>query len=484
MSEDLENDNGTVNETKAPVHPIVDPVTVTDEKITVDTHESEFLSLLNVDIDELDKLSESYAKVDQSNSESTRLWTASYLAGLSHLLKGGSLTASVERASSEWVQKIDNEGDAIGPSLPNFGTSSSGKITGDKALLKVAAASSTGTTTHIPLWHTGIWVTLKPPTEGALLELDKRITSEKILLGRYTSGLIFSNTSVYTASHVINFVLNHLHDSSVKDISHDALKKIIKVTDIPTLLWGMACSINPDKYKYSRACTTNPANCQHVVTGEISLGKLFWMDDKLISIKQRRHMSKRLEKFTLEDLKAYEEEHIAGSPRIVTLNDRFKAKLTVPNITQYETAGFSWVDGLVKMAEGSLGVSLNDKQREEYILDQAKLTTIRQYGHWVSELHVDGDIIDDFETLEGALGQISGNSDVVNSLFEHIGKFIDDSTLAVVAIPKYDCPACGTRQEDGEGHSFHEHLLPIDVLRTFFTLLDQHMYKALLNKTL
>jgi hypothetical protein len=455
-------------------------------RINPDDIQERFLSLLNVDMKELDTLSEHYPKFDGTAGESGKAWFAAYLQGLNHLLRGNSLSDSVVRAESAWRQKVAVDGESLAAGRPRFGSAGGNGniISGERALMKATSLLGLGAVVQIPLWHTGIWVSLKSPSEAALLELERRIASEKVSLGRYTSGMIFSHTSVYTVSYVVNFVLNHVYDASVKNITQDALKQLIKITDIPTLVWGLACAIYPNGYKYTRPCTTNPAECQHIVTGELNIAKLSWTDNNSLTDWQRRQMAKRTEKFSEADLKRYEQEHHRGGDFTIPLTEALKVKLRVPTITQYEQSGFTWVDGIVKLLEGSLGVSLKGKERDDYITDQGRLTALRQYSHWVNRIEVGDDAIEDQETIEALLGTLSSDEKISKVFFESVGKYIDNSTLSVIAIPKYDCPKCGGEQTGDIHANQHPHLLPLDVVRIFFTLLDQRIFKALTNRQL
>ncbi len=458
-----------------------DPVTVTkDVKLTADDIKEHILSFLNLDVAGLDKIAEDWPAVDANATDNdARVWMASYIEGIGNLLKSNSLSSSVEREGANWRQKVEHEGEKLGASRPRFGESTSGKISGERALMKASDVLGLGSTVVIPLWHSGIWVTIKAPSESALLELERRIASEKIDLGRHTSGMIFSNSTIYTTSYAVNFVLNHIYDASVKNLSQSYLKSVIKVDDIPLLLWGMASAIYPSGYDYARPCTTNPGECTHTVTGKLSLPKLFWTDNEALSHWQRKHMSDRSAKWDDAALEKYQNEHIRGGDFTLELHSELSVTLAVPTIQQYETAGFGWVDNIVKLLEGSLGVSLTGRERDEYIIDQGKLTTLRQYAHWVKSFTLGDSIVEDFDTIEGLLDNLSASEEISDKFFNGVGAYIDKSVISVIAIPKYDCPACGTPQEGDVNQEFHPHLLPLDVVRIFFTLLDHRIFKAL-----
>lgn len=473
-----------VDDTKYNTELTKSPVSSFEEKLKSELElTTDYLSLLNANMAELDKLSENYPNVNSASGDQGRAWLSAYLKGLEHLLAGNSLSDSVSRANSAWRQEVTVDGDKITAGRPRFATKSGGSvISGERAIMKATSVLGLGAVVQIPLWHTGIWVNIKAPSEAALLELERRIANEKISLGRATSGMIFSNSSVYTVSYVVNFVLNHVYDGSVKNITQDALKELIDVRDIPTLVWGLACAIYPNGYNYARPCTTNPSECQYVVEGKINLAKMFWTDNNSLSEWQRRLMSRRNDKFTEEELTRYKQDHTRGGSRVIVINDNLKIKLKVPTVAEYEQAGFTWIDNIVKLLEGSLGVSLKGQERDDYITDQGKITALRQYSHWVDEIEVGEDSIQDRETIEVLLGSLSSNDEVYNTFFTEVGKYIDNSTISLIGIPKYKCPVCSGEQLGDIHNELHPDILPIDVVKVFFTLLDQRIYKALVSR--
>lgn len=411
-------------------------------------------------------------------------WVKTLQEGSQLLFQGSSLLASLVREDSQWLQGVDNEGERINAGRPRFeaNADANNRLSGERAVIKVRSILGLGAIAAIPLWHTGIWVQLKAPSNAALLELDRRITEEKVSLGRATSGMIFSNNTIYTTSYLVNFVLNHIYDCSLTDMSVDNLKATIKCTDLPTLVWGMLCTMYMNGYPLSQACIYNPAECQHVTNELIDIRKLSVTDNNALTKFQRKLMSRRTAKFSSEELKRYAEEHRYGHLHMVNFNDNLRIQLKVPTLAEYEQAGFDWVEGIEKMVEDSFGVNLRGNEREEYIQTQARLTAMRQYTQWVDRLIVgeegQSDIIDDRDTIGELLGDLSADPEVNRHFFTEMGKYIDQSTISLIALPKYNCPSCGKPQK-AENDTTHEHLIPIDVVQVFFTLRDQRLFQVL-----
>ncbi len=412
-----------------------------------------------------------------------RRWAFSVGEAVKHLVKEDVFSDAAKRPSSLWRQGVKNGEEELRAATPNLGQSVPGQeLTGQRAVMRARALLSLGATIQIPLWNSGLWVILKAPTEQALLELDRRIAEEKVLLGRITNGMVFSNTSVYISSYLVNFVLAHVADVSYRDITPDKLKTLIRISDIPQMVWGMLCTIYPKGYPLAQPCMSDPAKCTHVVQETINLTKLSWTDNRSISEYQAKMMSRRNAKFSDEELERYQTEHVRGTARKVDITESLRVVIKVPTIAQYEQSGFDWVDGIVNMVESSFAISLRGQERESYIIEQSKVTVLRQYSHWVSSIEMgaveQAEYVNDRETIELLMANFSGDEALTDKILEEIGRYIEDSTISMIAIPKYNCPQCNAPI----GESNHEFLVPLEVSRVFFTLVSQRLTKILLKR--
>ena len=77
------------------------------------------------------------------------------------------------------------------------------------------------------------------------------------------------------------------------------------------------------------------------------------------------------------------------------------------------------------------------------------------------------------ETLSNIMNRISSQDDIRNEIIEAVRNYIDHTSLTVIGIPTYKCPACGGENKvEGTQESF-EGIIPLDVYNTFFLLLVQ-----------
>ncbi len=441
------------------------------------------LSIMRYPISEFNRLVEKYPNINYTETDIGREWAEAVKDASANLVSGNAWGRRVEDPSTEWRQGVDVGGKLLRAGRPALGMGGETRLTGEAAILKATSILGLGAIVQIPLWHSGIWISLKCPQNQALLELDRRLAAEKISLGRLTNGLVFSNVSIYLQSYLVNFVLAHIYDCSIKDINPDRLKNVILCTDIPSMITGLACTIYPSGYPLVQPCISNPDTCQHVTREKINLTKIFWTDNSRLSDWQRTQMSGRNKTFTLDDVEKYQSLHTYNTRITYTPSDDVSVRFKVPTIAQYEEAGFAWVDGIVRMVDDAFGVNLRGAERNAYIEQQSKMTSLRQFGHWVSEITV-GDnelVVDDAATINGLLATFSNNEDMTNKIFTAIGDFIDDSTISLIAFPKYECPMCfdGKQKPDEpevqKEKEAHPHLIPQDAMTLFFTLLDQRI---------
>lgn len=441
--------------------------------------DDDFLSLMQVDIDELNAYADNYPNLSVLDTEAGLAWMQRTQEAQQYLMRGNALLGSLIRDTALWRQTVTSGAEQLRAGRPKFGEAGEGnKLVGEAALMKIQALTGLGAVIRVPLWHTGIWVCLKAPTEAALLELDRRIGAEKILLGRQSNGMLFAGTSVYFTSYLVNFALAHMYDATVKYVKPEDLKSIIKVTDIPSLLWGLLCTIYPNGYPFRQPCVVDPTVCTHTVEELLDVGKLSWTDERALSEWQRRQMVRKLSKFPPEELKRYEEEHSFNKHATVELHPGLSMELKVPTIAEYEEAGYAWVDSIVQQVDQAFGGTLKGEERNDFIMERGQMTALRQYAHWIQRLVLNGtEIVDDPTTIGEVISSLTSDQTIFANFFNGVGNFINNSTISLIAIPKYDCPACGKPQP--EEVVKHPHLIALDVAQVFFTLLDRRVRKVL-----
>ncbi len=380
----------------------------------------------------------------------------------------GQFVETVRRENSDWRQFIQHEAARLGVSVPKAEAVGDGEIiTGSRAVLRVRQHVGLGTLIQVPLWHSGYWATFKAPEDEMMLELYRRLREEKTQLGRQTYGLSFANTSVYYNQWLLDFALDHIYDTTLK--SGIDLRANTSTLDIPLLIWGLACAHYPRGFQYGRAVVGEKGELVKEVRGRLHVGRCLWTDyNSLTPWQVGTHMARRASaSTTVEMLERYKSEFTRGAEREVDLGKDIKVTFAVPSIADYQASGQKWVNNIVHLFNSTLTDEVDEAARNRHLLQQGKATNMRQYGHWVKKITSRTNDIVDLETIESTLNVLSADDDIRRAFFKAVQKYIDDSTISLIATPTVH-PA-----EDKRTLPRFDHLLPLDVPNTFFTLLVQ-----------
>jgi len=428
----------------------------------------ELIPVLSHNTKHTNQILDGNVEAERSDTAAARRWKSTAEGSFDSVAVGRQFEETLAREGSEFRQYLASEKGKISYASPKFGEAGVAKVTGEKAQLRVRALLGLGGILTIPLWHSGFHITIKTPSESALIELRRRIIEDKISLGRHTHGLAFSNVGSYITSWILNFILDHVYDTTLKD-SRDLASKI-KTPDLPILFWGLACSVWPKGFQYARSLMTEEGiTNKQIVTGRINVGKLMWVDNTAFTKFQKAHMSNRMAgSMTEESIQRYQEDFVLFKGRSIEINEQLKINLKTPNAAEYILSGQQWVASLSQIVEQTFTDERDDvDNRNRAITEHANATLMRHYGHWVENIDVEGSIQADRETIDNILETLSEDTDTRKKFHEQVGKYIDDVTVALIAIPEVT--------QKGTGIERFPNLIPLDVISVFFTLLMQRV---------
>lgn len=416
----------------------------------------------------------------QSEDENTANHARHLFGAVSRALPTGMYTDVMNPENTEWHQSIEHEGvnlEVATPRLKEFGAY--GKtLTGDRAMNRINALMGTGALIQTPLWHSGFWLWLKPPTNSQLLDLEEMISAEKIRLGRDRNGLTFSNSSVYIVQILSNFLIGQIYDVTLEDSDPNTILSKIKITDWFRLVHTLGITIYPNGYTMSIPCTADIESCQHVEKVHANLSKMFWDDRRALSAEQRKHMANRRDSMKMEDVLKYTSTGRFAADSLIKITDELSIRLRVPSVADYLQSGVTWVDGIVEAVEAMFDDRTIDSSARERIIERhAKATVMREYEHWVKHIELDGgsELITDPADISNALEALSANPDYGRAFRTGISKYIDAVTISIVAVPRFKCPKCGKHNNEGQTFERHPFLVPLDPVKLFFTLRDRRL---------
>ncbi len=341
-----------------------------------------------------------------------------------------------------------------------------------------------GTVIQIPLWHSGIWVAIRKPKETDLLNLEADIAADKTSLGRATEGAVFSNNEVYAKKAIVDFVLDHVVRTTYESSEPARLAEVILETDWPLLAWGILLAEYPSGYRHLQPCVANPETCEHVIDTMLNIGRLLWVDRSRFTPSQIAHMKSRTTTHSREKIKAYQDEHRLNVKSTIQLNKVLELQLRVPTLAESIARGLDWVEDISDMAKKAFTLSkMSEASRERHRTNIATMASIRQYVQWFGSFRrVDRqETYSNEQMVEEILSNINESGEFSTAVHNRIREYINDTTLACIALPKWKCPKC--QGEPSEEYLRHPDLVPLDIVDVFFTLLDQKIRKRLVEES-
>lgn len=379
---------------------------------------------------------------------------------------------TVRSADAKFMQFLDTEAGKLGFTAPRVAEAGASGYTGEKGLMRVRAIMGLGGIVAVPLWHSGFWITLTAPPDSAIIELQRRLQEEKIELGRETFGLVFTNEQSYINSWLLDFCFDHIYETSVRVDNNLDLRRLIKIQDLNILFWGLACLIWPRGFDYVRSLTTVEGieNTQ-TISGKIKVSKLMWVDNASFDAKHRAHMTNRQRgKMTIEQVEDYQKSFVPtlAAGRRVTIREGLDVLIAAPDVESYIADGENWIAGLVQIVDSTFTQAAPTQDERNRMIDMhSRATRLRNNGSWIKALYIDDVENTNREDISETLNVLSMDDEASELLETAVRKFKDDCTRALIAIPE-------TSGKD-TGLPRFPHLIPIDVVNTFFTLLAQRV---------
>jgi len=404
-------------------------------------------------------------------------WLRTIADSHEHAALTGDGQRSLGREDAEWRQQYQHEGKTVRTGSP-IQRMVPGSHSKDEIAMYIERKRGGGVPFDVMLPFSGFWVRFRPPKLADWVELQYELGQLKLSVGSMTKGLAFSNMSQTLKTTVFDWCIKFLTGATCEWNTPTDIKEKVALVDQDLFFWGVACTVYPRGFPYTHACVADPEKCQHEVKETLNLNNLIWYDMSSLSEKQRRMLAQRNwdRPSTNEELETYRSEHRRGIERTVWFDDGIGLKLRVPSVYEYELAGYAWIDSLKEMTNKAYNEPPHGSSRARYIEELALATSAQQYAHWVSAIYEQSEdssepieLSSDRELIESVLSTTFSDSENVETFFEHVGKFIDDCMLGIIAVPSFNCPSCDTPVAKKFNSRF-PHLVALDMMKVFFTL--------------
>ena len=432
--------------------------------------------------------------LDAVGTEKAKVWNAVMEDSLTYLPLGGMYTTRMGSPTASWSQVLEYGGDRLYGAAPgNRMKPGVNEAEGERAILRLVTQLGIGGLHRTPLFNSGFWVFFKPAAEAELLELNAALANDKVYLGRSSYGLAHTQHVAVALQRVFELALRHVYETSVKqsELPIANLHDYIAPQDIHAFIWGFLAANYPSGFHYERACSNDPTKCNHVERGNLAISKTLVVDTERLNDWQKNHMrSFSAGTMTLNDVKRYRDELTHMHARRVFINKgtehEIALTLQTPTMREYLDQGYKYVSSLSDAVTRSLNVDVGNDQRNAAIDQRSRAEKLCQWSHFVKsmefgqvsdESQLAATIIKDRDTVVKSLAVLSSTDSISEEIIKEITRYVEDSTISLMAIPAYDCPVCKEPQEKATEGRYPRMAayIPLDVLQVFFGLLARRI---------
>lgn len=412
----------------------------------------------------------------------------------------GEFNRTADRPSAEYVQYITGtDGRQIRTSYPKVVLPSDTEvISGRTGMQYLARTVGGGNPTKVPLWMSGIVLSLDTFKERSILELNIALEKHRVDLGNSTRGASFTGDDVLLTMVIVDFILDHVIDCSIKGWTRKLLYDRINVLDIPWLMQGALASIYPSGYPVYHVCKNVAlGKCNHVIKANrddngniepdsmMSFGKLGVVDRTVLSTVMITHMSALMGGRTVAELEAYQSE-VAGkveNDELVHTTDTgvvITVKFKPCSINDYSQSGRQWANSITTMVDRTLlnETYVDDEERinkRNRVLNSYAVTLdLLKHLNWISYISVQEPndsvrVINGSDEIRESLEILSNTKGFKSNLTTAAQQYKEDSTFALIGLPNYQCPECKTGQAAPDSKC--PTLIPLNMTGYFFIIM-------------
>ena len=363
---------------------------------------------------------------------------------------------ALSRPDSEWHNRLVGENNQpLTIQRLRAAFEGDAELRAERAALAIRSHIGLGTIVNIPLWNSGMWITIRDPGDAAIQEAVRKQTTERMRVGRSTHAMGFSNFMVFTIETMTELVLSSMTARTTH--SDVDLLKNISILDFGTLVWGMAAAVFPNGFEYNRPCTSGAEKCNHVLREVLNISTCLFADEKKLTKDQIKHMTNLKKGWAKEeDLQRYRDQFTSnlGYQKPIKASNGSELLLTmqIPTIGDCIEAGHDWIGMISNFVTQALGLDANNEQRQAYQQDIAMVTAAGQFTQWVKEITVGESVIRDRATLRSVFyNDISPDDKLLENMKNTVQEFSTNSMVSVVGILNYTCPSCNKPQMVAEG---------------------------------
>ncbi len=369
------------------------------------------------------------------------------------------------------------------------------KTNSESIKLAMADAFGVGNLVHIPLIHSGFWITLKPLTNENKITLYLELAKELDRLGKKTHDLIYThNTAIFTRI-IKEYIKPKIIKSTLKLDKDEDIFDYIVIQDINILMWGILKSLYPKGYNFTIECknalviddnTKKPLCTFKGIETKLDFSKMLWVDESLLEPKHLDILSKRVDNsVSKEEVLDYQETLPASATQIIS--KRFKNEddeqvsldiyLKTPTINEFINKAEYIINKIEDEVNNLVATGIvedTEEEKNKAELELSKAIELQFFNHYIKSINFNGILADTPEAIDNALEILTDTDEIRDEIKDKIIEYIDKSLVAIIGMPEFTCPVCKEKQTNGNISGF----IAFDVFMYFFTLLASR-YQAI-----
>ena len=339
---------------------------------------------------------------------------------------------------------------------------------------------------EVPLYHSGFWITLRPPKQSEIITLETNLANLTVSLGRDTTSIVYSNYSVIANRHIVEFIKDHIYKSSLKLKEDDDILNYINVQDLQSMVLGLVISMYPNGIDLIRPCTNASVvdengmpKCDYVATVKVDPKKLLFVNRKALPNNCLETLSKKLpNSVTTDEILEYQNSIAQLAPKDVTFKTDNDKEVTItfktPMLAKYIVSGESWVQNIITKTEELFTDSDTKESKNKKVEDMLSTYLLGIYNTFVYKISTANDgvvhTVTDETTIDNILEVMSTDRTMLTEYVDKVAEFITNAAIAVVGIPTYECPKCKAIQEDSKANEDLRSIIPLNMVENFFDL--------------
>ena len=434
----------------------------------------EYTSIINEDVN-MDRIKKSNGKKDEL-----------YYSSIMNTINGGTKVIPDDPFNTllkdgVFVQGMEFGNKTISPK--KLSVASTGK---SAVLAKISKSIASGENIQMPLWHSGFWITIKPPTSTELSILKRDLDKGRLKLGRDSGGLLYSNNSILLYRIAVDFILSKCVNTTIELEDGEDIRDFIYVEDVPLMILAVAISLYPNGFKTTIGCANNAIFveetgeplCTFLETAVMDLETLFRVDKRRIDNYMLETLANRqpgsVSKLKVAEYRKRISKNVNTTITKTESGDEIHIKYGSVSLSEYFFKGQLWIDTINKKVEHLVFDDGDDK--DEVIDDLVTTSILGIYNTFVSEIAFNEEIISDEHSKLEVLEMLSSDDDMYTDFFAGVKKFLGDTPIAVVATTNFICPECRKERSPITGDNNWDNYIVLDPLNYFLDLITLRLH--------